>query len=84
MGRSKQVGVWIGSQSPNYIPNDVFTQTEHFFLNRLTYEGDRKKVLRFTDERIGPYLASLRGWDSIYYGIVKENIIIMRAKEIMQ
>jgi hypothetical protein len=84
MGRSKNVGVWTGSQSPCYIPNDIFTQSEHFFLNRLTYEGDRKKVLRFTDERLEPYLSSLRGWDSLYYNIVKDDVLLMRAKEQMQ
>lgn len=78
MGRGRNVGVWIGSQRPKDIPSPVFTEAEHFFLGRLSYEDDRKKVVRFTTDGLGEYMETLRGFDNLYYNLLLDQGVMMR------
>lgn len=80
MGRSKGFAVWSASQRPMEIPGSVFTEAEHFFIGRLQYDADRDKVARFTDSRLKGVLATLRGYDSLYYNVIDDTAILMRAK----
>jgi len=43
-GRSINVGVWCGSQRPVNVPEDVKSQSEVWFIFRLTKKGDREVV----------------------------------------
>lgn len=79
-GRSRNLGVWFGSQRPKDIPSAVFTEAEHFFLFRLTWKGDRDKVLTFTSDALEKPHASLRGHDFIYYNVSTDDAYVLRSK----
>ena len=78
LGREKHVGVWCGSQRPKDIPSAIFTESEHFYVGRLTFEADRDKVEAFTSSAIRAPLDRVRGHGFVYYGVESEEILYVR------
>lgn len=79
VGRELGIPIWTGSQRPKEIPSPIFTEAEHFFTFRLTYDDDREKVASFTTTEIRPYLAAIktktRKHDAVYYDVDGDRII---------
>lgn len=84
-GRERNVAVWVGTQRPKDIPSVVFTEAEHFFLFRLGWEDDRRKVSSFTSPYLDPvYDGMMREGreskhDFVYYGVEDDRLIRCRA-----
>lgn len=79
-GRELKLGVWCGSQRPRDIPSAVFTETNHFFIFRLSYEPDRDKVVSFTGDIVKPLIDKVRGHDTIYYNDNDEKAYYLHLK----
>jgi hypothetical protein len=62
----------MGSQRPKDVPSAIFTESEHFFIFRLTFEADRDKVASFTSDAIGERIAKLRGHECVYYNVLTD------------
>ena len=43
-GRSRNIGAWSGTQRPSQIPLEFMSESEHFFVFKLTLENDRKRI----------------------------------------
>ncbi len=76
-GRERGLGVWIASQRPKDIPSVVFTESEHFFVFRLQWEEDRKKVASFTHDALQSMLPRLKGHDFAYVGIESDTVALV-------
>jgi DNA helicase HerA-like ATPase len=77
-GRERKVSVWCGSQRPKDIPSNVFTETENFYIFRLVWDDDRKKVGSFTSNLMYKRQALLRGHDFLYYNVVSERHLYVK------
>jgi hypothetical protein len=42
------VSVWSGVQRPIYVPNFIFSESEHKYIFKLQMQGDREKAEAFT------------------------------------
>lgn len=71
-GRERNVGIWSATQRPADIPSVLFTECEHIFCFQLTFDDDRKKVIRFTGDKAGKILRGLRGHDFCYYNVLDD------------
>jgi len=76
-GRERNVSVWCGSQRPKDIPSNVFTETENFYVFRLVWDDDRKKIGSFTADEIYMQQKKLRGHDFLYYNCVTERMLMV-------
>lgn len=68
-GRQRHIRVWSASQRPADIPSVVFTEASHIYCFYLSYEGDRRKVERFTGDGIAEGVANLRGHEYYYWSV---------------
>ena len=79
VGRELGIPVWSGSQRPKEIPSPIFTEAEHFFTFRLTYDADRQKVAAFTTDQMYEYISNLktakRKHDAVYYDVDGDRIV---------
>jgi hypothetical protein len=48
MGRERNVGCWSATQRPASVPLAVMTESEHFFVFRLTNKDDRQRLSEWT------------------------------------
>jgi DNA helicase HerA-like ATPase len=84
-GRERNVAVWVGTQRPKDIPSVVFTEAEHFFLFRLQWEDDRRKVASFTSPNLDDVYENMMRegreakHDFVYYGVDDDRLIRCRA-----
>jgi len=46
-GREWNIGVWSSTQRPSFIPLFALSESDHFFVFRLTLEEDRKRMSSF-------------------------------------
>lgn len=78
-GREKGLAVWSGSQRPKELPSPIFTESEHIFCFRLTYDDDRAKVASFTTDEMHDYVRALktraRKHDCVYYDVNDDRIV---------
>lgn len=44
LGRERNVGCWSATQRPKNVPFPIMTESEHFFIFRLTAKEDRERV----------------------------------------
>jgi hypothetical protein len=80
-GRETNVSAWVGSQRPKDIPSAVFTEAEHFFIFQLNWADDRKKVVSFTSDKIGPVLSSLKAHEFVYYNVLNDTMMKGKLSE---
>lgn len=66
MGRSKNIGVWCGTQRPARVPIVILSESEHDFIFRLRNPADAKRMAEYSDPKILSDPA--RGHDFWYYG----------------
>lgn len=52
-GRSLNVGLWVSSQRPKWIPVEVRSEAWRWYVFYLSYEEDEKEILRYSKGRIG-------------------------------
>lgn len=52
LGRERGIGVWNATQRPARIPLVVMTESQHFYIFRLSNPDDRKRMADYTDYRI--------------------------------
>jgi hypothetical protein len=80
MGRSKQIGVWCGTQRPARVPIVILSEAEHDFIFRLRNPADSKRMAEYSDPAI---LADpARGHDFWYYGDRDQVLLKTDAKHI--
>lgn len=78
-GREYGVGVWAATQRPVWIPLVALSESEHYFLFRLTLDEDRKRMAAFMGGEVIRPITDNHGffynrveWDSpIYYKRLK-------------
>lgn len=51
-GRSLNVGLWVASQRPTWIPVEVRSEAWRWYVFYLAYEQDEREVLRYAKGRI--------------------------------
>lgn len=60
-GREFGIGVWTSTQRPTWIPLFMLSESDHFFMFRLTLADDRRRMAEFmTDEVLQPIPAADR------------------------
>lgn len=84
MGRSKNIGVWCGTQRPARVPIVILSEAEHDFVFRLRNPADAKRMAEYTDPEILRNPA--HGHECWYYGdrdqvLVKTTADSIRVKE---
>jgi energy-coupling factor transporter ATP-binding protein EcfA2 len=74
-GRSRKIGSWGNTQRPTDIPLYFMSESEHFFVFRLSVENDRKRVAGVVGKKVlappvdkhGFYYYNLNGDKLTYY-----------------
>lgn len=51
-GRSLNVGLWVSSQRPKWIPVEVRSEAWRWYVFYLAYDEDEKEVLRYSKNKI--------------------------------
>lgn len=51
-GRQKNVGCFMATQRPTWIPMGCISESDHFFIFELTYGPDRKKMAEFAGDEV--------------------------------
>jgi DNA helicase HerA-like ATPase len=84
-GRERGIATWVGSQRPKDLPSPIFTEAEHFFVGRLTWEHDRHKVVSFTHPNVGDELDRIKGsarkHDFVYFGVNDDRTIYLHMTQ---
>ena len=76
MGRTRGVGIWHLIQRPCFIPsNYILSETEHFFLFKLSLKSDRKKVEGFIGEK-AEELRTIKEYHYLYYDVLTDEPIL--------
>jgi hypothetical protein len=74
MGRERNVGCWSATQRPASVPLAIMSESEHFFVFRLTNIEDRKRVSDWTGHTaIMKIPKDLHGF--YYYGEEKGHLV---------
>jgi hypothetical protein len=63
-GRSLNLGLWVSSQRPRFIPVEVRSEAWRWYVFYLSYEDDEKEVIKYTKGRIT--LAELQNPTDLY------------------
>lgn len=84
-GRERGLATWVGSQRPKDLPSPIFTEAEHFFVGRLSWEHDRAKVISFTSPAMYDELERIKGkerkHDFVYHNVENEQTIYLRMTQ---
>lgn len=79
-GRSRQAALWMSSQRPAWISRFAFSETNRFYVFRLSDEDDRKRVVRFTTPQLKKVPARKYGfW---YYHAGDESAYLFKPMKI--
>ena len=65
-GRERKISMLAGSQRPVDIPKVIFTESKHYYIFRLTDDGDRKRISSNIPIK-SEVLANLRERQFIYF-----------------
>lgn len=65
-GRSRNIGVWCGTQRPARVPIVILSEAEHDFVFRLRNPEDLKRMAEYTDPAVMRDRA--KGHEFWYYG----------------
>jgi len=66
MGRDRDIGVWIATQKPTYLKNDLIDQAQHFFCFNMLWVKDRAKMESILGNNIDIKIKKLRNHEFIY------------------
>lgn len=84
-GRERDLGTWTGSQRPKDLPSPIFTEAEHFFVFRLSWEHDREKVVSFTSPYMREHLDAIktraRKHDCVYYDVGNDRLVYLHMTQ---
>ena len=81
MGRSKNIGVWCGTQRPARVPVVLLTESEHHFIFRLRNKADQVRMAEYSDMSILKEPA--RGHEFWYYGDRDQILRKMTADQVI-
>lgn len=87
-GREFGIGVWASTQRPVFVPLVAISESEVFFMFRLTLDEDRKRMAAFMTPRVVATIKDLHGfhymradWESPEY---TSGLVLKPKKELSQ